>query len=442
MTARFAGSRSLDERRRRRLASETEEGFAEFSSSDEASVGDSSRPEPVSADASPETTRFPLRKLVSPKVWKLSGVGLLGLGAGALMLWGEHAAAAESGGAAGVLGPVIRGYGGLLLLLSGQLAMLIWWCRSRSPLDFAGHYRRWMRIAVFLMGLACLPVTGLHTAFAEWVQGQTGFAAVGYPQLIWLVPVVIGSLVAGWLLNRELQENRASLALLWLAAAAGAAFAAGQFELPVPLRPAQLHLAVTGSGLLAAWLVFMSLLLHCRYVVYISPDPPRRKPAAEKKTETPRRRWRMRMPKLTLRRPAFPKISLPKVSLPKLRLPKLSLRRAAKQPDREEQAAVDEAAATQETGDRLASGGRQPTGLPGDRGQGAGSRAGERKQKAKRAAGAEQTGAGVDSGKQRRVDEPIDQEQLKGLSKKQRRKLRKQQRKAQRAAQAGLDDGG
>src|SRR5579863_663789 len=71
----FAGSRSLDERRRRRLAVESDEATAETLSTP--------LPKRAAPAKSPTKTRgpshFPLRKVISAKLWKHAGVACIGL---------------------------------------------------------------------------------------------------------------------------------------------------------------------------------------------------------------------------------------------------------------------------------------------------------------------------------------------------------------------------
>src|SRR5580658_10269081 len=71
----FAGSRSLDERRRRRLAVESDDAQAE--------VPAAPIPRRVSAIKTPAKSRgpgqFPLRKIISSRLWKHATVGLSGV---------------------------------------------------------------------------------------------------------------------------------------------------------------------------------------------------------------------------------------------------------------------------------------------------------------------------------------------------------------------------
>src|SRR5438105_349243 len=71
MSGQFAGSRSLDERRRRRLAAGSDEAANET---------DSAAPPRKSRAAKPPISRrgpghFPLRKIISSRLWKILAIG-------------------------------------------------------------------------------------------------------------------------------------------------------------------------------------------------------------------------------------------------------------------------------------------------------------------------------------------------------------------------------
>jgi len=147
MTARFAGSRTLDERRRRWLAS---------NESEQAADSKTAKPQPTSAEnpapVELRITQFPIRKVISPKGWKIAGVGLLVLLCGAaIVALGAEAVQIPSWlkpgwtrlvGAGG--GKLARLFHAGLLMASGQLALLIWWGRTQSLRDFDGRYYVWL----------------------------------------------------------------------------------------------------------------------------------------------------------------------------------------------------------------------------------------------------------------------------------------------------------
>ena len=160
MAAQFAGSRSLDERRRRRLATESDEAAPETI------VAPMPRRSPAAKVPVKQRgpSHFPLRKAISSRLWKHAGLGLLGLGLSVGILAGGFAAQTHPAR----LGPgltwfldlstarLVRWYVSSAVFLASQLALLVWWLRSQSLQDFKGGYRGW----------ACCAVLGFLAAFA------------------------------------------------------------------------------------------------------------------------------------------------------------------------------------------------------------------------------------------------------------------------------------
>jgi hypothetical protein len=95
MATRFTGSRHLDERRRRRLASNPAQEADVEGTLTESVPSDDSMVNGLDRSEKSNVSHFPLRKLISPKAWKLWGIGLMGLLAGvALLRAGQIAAEA------------------------------------------------------------------------------------------------------------------------------------------------------------------------------------------------------------------------------------------------------------------------------------------------------------------------------------------------------------
>jgi hypothetical protein len=284
----FAGSRSLDERRRRRLAT----------GSDNVPLDAVAEPAPRRA-VSPRVKRsrrgpahFPLRKVISIRYWKLAAVTLCAALVGASILVGGWAAATHGE----QLGPgfvlffrldsarLVRGFAAVGFLLAGQLALLIGWVRSQSLQDFNGRYRGWVFCAI----VAFVAALGLETqlasawsATAAWLW-PSGFASVMSSQrgpLLWLVPTgFFGVLVHAYLV-REMRDCRMSLSFLWLAFLLAGAAASLVLARPLPAPELQARLLECGVALLFVVCVFSSLLLHARHVVYVCVDPPAIRPS-------------------------------------------------------------------------------------------------------------------------------------------------------------------
>jgi hypothetical protein len=282
MTERFAGSRSLDERRRRRLATESDETAVEA-----VTASLPRRASPAKAAVKNRgPSYFPLRKLISARWWKHAGVAFLGLLLAAGILAGGWAAETH----AARLGPglvkffelkqarLVRGYIATALFLASQLAFLIWWLRSQSLQDFNGRYRGW----------ACCAFLGFVAAFAIQTEALRAWSQTvdwlwraefwNKRTLSWMVPTIFCGLPVWRFLHREMRACRLSLTLLCLVVLLGGGFAALEVcgPLPVPALPSRL--IQCGIAMLAAQCLFLSLLFHARHAIYISVEPPADRP--------------------------------------------------------------------------------------------------------------------------------------------------------------------
>lgn len=295
METRFAGSQRLDERRRRRLAVESEAApEPAAASADGATL--CSPPDRTwyahthpSAETSAEDTHLdatrliesPLASLIPAAWWKhvLCVLAALALGAGILSAnfqageWSRTLGPGVTRLFGRSASPVADWYGSLLLFAAAQVALLIWWVRSRSMTDFDGRYRIWTRVAAVWFGFSFCVACGAHRAVSEMV-------AVWLPEriphqmiLVWLVPSCgVGMGIVG-ALHREMRGCRASLGCLFAAAllylCAGAA-ALGAIKLATVSG-----LAVLEQGILLAAHVLLleSMLLHARHVLYHTAEP-------------------------------------------------------------------------------------------------------------------------------------------------------------------------
>jgi hypothetical protein len=280
MTARFAGSRTLGERRRRYLASNERDAQASSEATPPSKAAD--HPRDVLA-----LRHFPLRKVISPKTWKITLTGLLAACLGAIIVGLEFGGwAAED-----ALGPgwerLLQGPGASpnqllqagLLMASGQLALVIWWARSQSLRDFEGQYRIWLWAALALL-LAGWGWLGQW----HWVLSDTiGWIwSARFPKqevLCWLIPLC---LVAGLLwkqLSTDMRACKASCALMWLGLAMGLAACVFRLELDRTGWTAELkHLAQAAFQTASCVGIFLSFLVHARFVIHISAEAPELRP--------------------------------------------------------------------------------------------------------------------------------------------------------------------
>ena len=303
----FAGSKHLDERRRRRLAGETDHSL----SSQEGEQ--SSRPFVCVEDRTVCSwlPRDPLVQLLVPRhkrpvvLWSVLGFGVC------LLSWLAGVRAAETASWLGTdLAKLFDLHVGRMnlfletvwLLLASQLALLIWWIRSASPKDFEGHYRVWLRAALVWFGFAWSLNVGGHWAFSRTVlEALRAFGVEAFPQaelLIWLVPTLLVGFVLFRQLKREMSGFRGSRAVLYVGAGLNGTAALLMFRWPA--MPAHtLQAAKVGCLLGGQFFIFLATWLHARYVVYVNADLPpgyvktedskkkrkKKKKTSEKKTE-------------------------------------------------------------------------------------------------------------------------------------------------------------
>ena len=305
MEARFAGSQRVGDRRRRRLAVGADD------SAENPNVDNPVRPIELSAPAggfraadSPHTDDQPAEQATSPSLplaglvpaegWKFLAGGLLGLAVGAgIVIAGYFAPRFQSisGTAISDLlalpnGRLAQWFSSLLLLLSAQLALLIWWARSRSLEDYEGSYWLWIRTAGFWLAFSgCVSVEAHNLALTTLLKIRPGLSQQ-YASLCWMIPSIgLAALLVGALV-REMCGCRTSRALLLLACACHLSAAGLHLEFDTILSP-MLRAVLVQVGLLTGFVtVFVSMWLHARHVLHFSADPAPR----------PRRNWRIPRP--------------------------------------------------------------------------------------------------------------------------------------------------
>ncbi len=262
---------STDGRRRRLLHSQdTEELLAEF---------EALAPGSAAAAVSQVTVAVPdrqlLTRLVSSQLWKhgilVFCIVLLGVAA----IWGEVCQPDTLRELADSRQPrVSKGLAGAFLIVSGQLALLIAWIRSGSSVDFSGRYRCWKWLAGCLMSIGVLWVTNFQNSlpqlarlFIEPVIGGVGAAR----HTLVVVPLAALSV---WVLSRvvpDMGRCRWTQAMFCL----GVLTALGRLLLSYGNSIGEVTDAVLDGVLLAATgLLVCSLMLHARFVLYVSKDPP------------------------------------------------------------------------------------------------------------------------------------------------------------------------
>jgi hypothetical protein len=361
-------------------------------------------------------TVIPFRCLISNRFWK----HLLALMASLLVVGGLVAAACYERVLATAAGPgiprlftcenplVARWLATILLFVSGQLALLVWWVRKHSERDFGGEFRIWKWVALGLVAASfCVDTQAPQLASASLIATHPVPGIARSELLLWLVPCGLAGAFLIWRMDRDMRGCRSSLITLRLATVCLAATVAVQSGLISAIPATIVRLLLLGLPLCASALLFHSLLLHARHVLYEDAEaPPRRAGWLRRIARLRRARRVARVSDAETGETA--EKSRPR-RLGRFRLPRLRLRRRQTRDTPDQQPEPDIAVSDpprQST---------EPEARP-------------------RSAAPEPQPRSKSGDPPARVDPAADRnEALRGLSKKERRRLRKQWREAERA---------
>ena len=273
MSITFAGSRCVDERRRRRLAQEAEqETLAERRAPARPSAA------PKRPAAPPRLPESPIESFIRPQFWLNALLVVFGLSVCGGLIWlGDwidrlhpHLSAAF-GLKDGLLHRFLRA---LSFLAGAQLAIANLWYRARSRKDFAGRYRVWHFVvpAWLLFGLAT--ATDGHWLAAQWIRDHWSLAGEHAVALCWMVPAGVCLLTLTRLLHVEMRGSRGSAVCMWLgtlAAIANAVLLLGASSLTVDGRIA--YLVERSAESLWPLAVLMAMVFYARHVIYVTNEP-------------------------------------------------------------------------------------------------------------------------------------------------------------------------
>ena len=270
---------STNGRRRRLINSHDDDLLAEFQA---LSPHTPLAPRPDTTVSGPE--RQLLNRVISGHLWKHSLIMVTLVVLAVTAIWTEIFQPQVLQQLAGTTQPrVSKGLAGSFLVLAGQLALLIGWIRSRSTVDFSGGYRCWKWLAGCLIAIGGLWITNFQDSLPQLAQlaAEPIIGGIGAARRT-LVVVPIASLSI-WVLSRvvpDMGRNRWSQAIFCI----GIIAAIGRLLLSYGTMPASFAQSVLDAILLSATgLMVCSLLLHARFVLYISKDPPERTVAKQKK---------------------------------------------------------------------------------------------------------------------------------------------------------------
>jgi hypothetical protein len=261
----------MDERRRRRLAVNGETG-AEAA---DAQREEKSLPDCVPAELCAASPWIPFSRW---KLWTLTGLLLAGMAAVLVVM---HHAPSFRPELAPALDPLFRGdqpklvsyLETILWTLSGQLALLIGWHRSQSRLDFRGRYRIWPWAAAVMFGSGLCAATNLHVGVSAVIE-ELGFVEPFRHYIGWRIPALCLMLPLWMLMDRDVRRSRAAVVMLRIAFLTLLLGACAGLYRPATIEPAIWSVVELAGGLFGSALLMAAMWVQGWYVAYVTPDPP------------------------------------------------------------------------------------------------------------------------------------------------------------------------
>ncbi|MEO2036882.1 MAG: hypothetical protein ABGZ35_32805 [Planctomycetaceae bacterium] len=275
---------STNGRRRRLLANQdTDDLLAEFEA---LAPQATTTPAPGTTVIAPD--RQILHRMVSGQLWKHGLIVLAVMLLASAAIWSEIYQPLVLQELAATRQPRIsKGLAGVFLVVAGQLALIIGWIRSRSAVDFSGRYRCWKWLAGCLVSIGCLWSTNLQDALPQLAEtlAEPLIGSIGAARRTLVIVPLAGLSI--WVLSRvvpDMGRHRSSQALFIVSVLAALvrllmSYGASLDAFSPPI--------LDGTLLTSAGLLVCSLLLHTRFVLYISKDPPERTLTAATRGDQP-----------------------------------------------------------------------------------------------------------------------------------------------------------
>ncbi len=278
MGVKFAGSRSIDERRRRRLAGENEISSPPGSTAmPKAGFWNQqrTREEAVQSPITPLASLIPASRL---RIWLLCAavpfVGLL------LVLISQHRYLISDLRLRTIFdlqqGHLWRFVRGILFLGAAGLCWLVSWFRSASDRDFEGCYKSWYFSGWIFLAFGFVAGSDAHLVFAQIVGDYTQLHQPFLRTLFWAVPMAALLLEPMRCFTLEMWNCRRScfmLALCSLSALVYLEMKVPSSEGPEIFTADSSQIIAMIASILSPSLLFSALLSQVYYVMHVSSDP-------------------------------------------------------------------------------------------------------------------------------------------------------------------------
>lgn len=177
----------------------------------------------------------------------------------------------------GTATPILSWANTLILFMTAQAAWIVWWARARSLRDFEGSYRIWGWAAATYLVFSFAFATQAHMAWSETILYHIRWRTPGALLWCWLLPASAWGWGLALRLEQELRDNRTGH---WLFLAAGAWYLAivgllCQRQFWPQLCSAELsEFLLATLQLMGHACLFLSTVLHARYVLCCTAEPP------------------------------------------------------------------------------------------------------------------------------------------------------------------------
>jgi hypothetical protein len=273
MSIQFAGSKSADDRRRRRLVVNADDPGADGTTGAEGLSGLG-----VSSELVKSAAAAPWVPVSEFRLWTYAVlIGLIISGAAfalatpisvrpELAPLTKHLLEGDRPALAVLIQTTI-------CFLCAQLSLLIGWYRAQCKLDFRGLYRVWPWAAAVFGTAAVSLATNAHGIAGQIVE--SGQLLQWRPSVVaWLLPLTLAASPLIILIDRDVRRSRSSLYTLrtaWILLLASAGLELCAVDLADQPWAAKARIIVP---LFAVATLFVGLWLHARVVAYVCPDPP------------------------------------------------------------------------------------------------------------------------------------------------------------------------